>query len=97
MPKKTKKQKMAALQRRQVQIAQVYKPVEVTVQTSDNKEVTQKITQKHSPIDQEDISVRNYFIKDLRKSLFLIGCIIVIEFFFYSATIGNYLSKYLKF
>ena len=49
------------------------------------------------PISAEEEHMKKYFESDLKKSLLLIGAIFALEFFFYFATMSNYLARYLKF
>jgi len=82
MPKKTKKQKIIADYRRKIKL--------LTVTPSDSSfmnRVTNKIVE---PVKVEEIIIRKYFFKDLKKSLVLIGLIITLEIIFYFVSIKNY-------
>ncbi len=48
-------------------------------------------------LSAEELHINKYFEMDLRKSIFIIAAIFALEFFFYFATMNNYLEHYLKF
>ena len=96
MPKKTRKEKMLAQARKQHNIT--YTVSEVTPAKESSSVQSKARTNIISPeLKQEEDQIRSYFIKDLKKSLLIIGCVFALEFFFYFATMSNILSKYLNF
>lgn len=96
MPKKTRKEKIESQKRKEI------KKTSPVLETSPKKEIIReepKISQTPLAINltQEENTIRKYFEHDLRKSLLIIGVIFALEFFFYFATMNNYLGRYLKF
>ena len=97
MPKKTRKQKMLATQRKQF-----HKPTanEILVDKQETiKEKTETVAfiPAKENLSAEELHINKYFEMDLRKSIFIITAIFALEFFFYFATMNNYLDRYLKF
>ena len=97
MPKKTRKEKIRAKHHRHV-----FKTT--SVETESTHTVVEKkslesesITAPTFQLTAEEKSITQYFKTDLRKSLIIIASIFALEFFFYFATMNNYLARYLKF
>lgn len=98
MPKKSKKEKVIAAYHRKYKLL---KETAVAVQKSDKfstldeKKVIIKPPQKiiSSDNNEQDRTIRNFFLSDLKKTLFLIFSIIVLEIGLYFVSINNYFLK----
>lgn len=84
MPKKTRKEKLQSLERKQR-----YSGAPQNEIRQESKTVVSE-SQK-----EEDAHVRKYFIQDFRKSLTLVGLIIAVELAFYYASQAGLLTQYL--
>ena len=94
MPKKTRKEKMLAMQRNQFKRAHE-RVIENELNDTKKIVITEPIKVRQTfteKIDAEEKIIRQYFITDLRKSLLIIGAVFALEFFFYFATMSNYLK-----
>lgn len=96
MPKKTRKEKVIAAYRKKLRLLeQMEKPSipEVTASFAKSAPAEEppsaKIEEKYT-INKEDATLKTFFIKDLKKSLLLIGLIIALEIIIYFGTINNY-------
>jgi hypothetical protein len=95
MPQKTRKEKVAAQERKRYQ----YTILESVPKKSDSVTTTlptekQKISEpvKHLvSLNQEDESIKKYFLQDFKKSLLLIVAVLALEIFLYFARINHIL------
>jgi len=91
MPKKTRKQKIISEKRREEfllhQLTKTNTPVStVKIEEKDKKEI-----QSYEKIaSSQDKGIREYFISDFRKSIFIISLIIALEIVMYFGTINRY-------
>ena len=102
MPKKTKKQKIIAQYRKKIKLLETSKiPTEVKTSqpiiSAPSKKIfeekpSDKVINQESEINNEDNLLTNYFVTDLKKSIWLSFLIIALEIIFYFATIYNYLK-----
>lgn len=88
MPKKTRRDKIVAQERKRLKLLAQVSISEITPVREPLPKIA-KTTVVES-LSQEDISVKNYFFGDLKKSFLLIGCIIALEIVIYFVTINNY-------
>jgi len=79
MPKKTKKQKIIASYRKKIRLVQNNLP-------KNEKPETAK-TQKTANKPEIEIKEKNYFLSDLKKSIFLVVLVIMVEIILYFARI----------
>lgn len=85
MPKKTKKQKLRALERRKVELFQLNTSSSITTMSTATATATPPaLPNRIEPVEQKTIS---YFFSDLKKSFFFIVCIIALEIVLYFARI----------
>lgn len=84
MPKRTRKEKLQSLERKRR-----YSDAPQNELRHETKSVVSESQR------EEDTLVRTYFLHDFRKSLALVGIIVVIELAFYYASQTGLLSKYL--
>ncbi len=99
MPKKTRQEKVLSAQRKKIKLLEqliqtrsvdtVSPASPKNVSASPTPEKSEKILEK-LPVDEKDLALKNFFIKDLKKSLLLIILIITLEIIIYSGTINNY-------
>ena len=97
MPRKTKKAKLAAIQRKHISVKAPAPPQHTTspaLKPIDNPPIEQ--TKNQHLLSAEDQIERHYFFHDLRKSLILVTFVFTLEFLLYYATMNNYL-KIIKF
>jgi hypothetical protein len=82
MPQRSRKEKIAAQQR---------KALRYTVTETAPTPETHKIDVKREKIvvTSEDVETKTYFLKDLRKSLIFIVCIFGLEFFLHFVRISS--------
>ncbi len=93
MPKKTRKEKIMAQNRKQnLTNASVFVKKE---EEADN--ITKQIKYPSVVLTAEENQINKHFLHDLKKSLIIIGFVFALEFFFYFATMSNYLGRYLNF
>lgn len=93
MPRKTKKQKIAALLHKTQRQIMVKEEPSIQVEIPVNEESTKvDIQPKDNTIDSSD-----YFKKDLVKSVAFIVSIISLEILLYFATMNNYFKSILAF
>lgn len=93
MPKKTRKKKILAQQRKvSLNITSINKPIRENITSQNSPEV-----HKISTPSKADTLSQMYFVEDLKKSLRLIGIIIALEIMIYFGTMNNYLSLIFKF
>lgn len=99
MPKKTRKEKVIAAYRKKIKLLeQMEKPSTPGVTTSFAKsepigpieDAPPIIIEEKPIINKEETALKTFFIKDLKKSLLLIGLIIALEIIIYFGTINNY-------
>lgn len=81
MPRKTRREKLAAT---------VHKQAEKTVEPQDQVQPAVKV--KKSPFASDDMT-KEYFLKDLRKSLIIVSVIIFVEFALYFANLSGILTS----
>ncbi len=96
MPKKTRQEKVLAAYRKKLRLLeQMNQPLtpEVVSSSAKNAAIEKpsfvKIEEKPT-IDREETLLKTFFIKDLRKSLLLVGLIIALEIIIYFGTINHY-------
>jgi len=102
MPKKTKRQKIIAQYRKKIKLLETDKipdkvkinqpiisvaPIKIPDEKPSDKIINHELT-----INNEDRLLTNYFVTDLKKSIWLSFLIIALEIIFYFATIYNYLK-----
>ena len=93
MPKKSKKQKIKALQHFQ---SQLLRPKIILPSVS--PVANQKSTDMVIPVqNKQEIITSHYFLKDFKKSIILILGIIALEIFFYFASMRSDWFKLFKF
>lgn len=85
MPKKTRREKQTAHERRLQHLLR-FKERPTTI----------VVTEQKSSTKQVDASISPYFKSEFRKSLLLIGIIIALEIILYYGTINNYFSFGMK-
>lgn len=99
MPKKTRKEKVIAAYRKKLRLLeQMEKPSTPEVVTSFAKgepiepieDASPVRIEEKSTVNKEETALKTFFIKDLKKSLLLIGLIIALEIIIYFGTINNY-------
>lgn len=96
MPKKTRKEKVIAAYRKKLrlleQMGQPTTPEVITysAKSAPIEEPSSLEIEEKSTIDKEETALKTFFIKDLRKSLLLVGLIIALEIIIYFGTINNY-------
>lgn len=84
MPKKTRKEKILSAERKKTRLLQqISQPITPVVISSSPK--IQKPV-----LDETETGMKTFFIKDLKKSLLLVGLIIALEIIIYFGTINNY-------
>lgn len=93
MSKKTKKEKIIAAYRRKMKLLEqkvINEPQEalLTPLTLPVKKITQNRQQP-----EEENKIRQYFLKDLKKSFMVIFLIITLEIIIYYASINKYLIQ----
>lgn len=94
MPKKSKKEKVIAAYHRKIKLINLQTPAVHVEEPLNLKKESKVVLEKKIEIDyQEDKAVRDFFFADLKKTLFLIFSIIVLEFGLYFVSINNYLKK----
>ena len=93
MPKKTRREKILAQQRKRAHIVPQF---------------SEKVIEKTSPIipiaptqtitlREEDVFLKTHFMLDLKKSSILIAIVITLEIVIYFGTMNNYLVQIFKF
>lgn len=102
MSKKTREEKKIAAYRKQVKLLQqLSSPNLSKIQSVKEVPAVKKIPEEKKIEPQpdtriknksEDHSLKEYFIKDFKKSLFIISLIIALEFIVYFASIKDYLK-----
>lgn len=104
MPKKTKKQKIAAQSRHIITIKDTVRSESetsnnppVSLSQEKNHDVVKLSAPKNIPSLKEDQTIKNYFIADAKKSFIFISIIIALEFLIYYASMNLEFLKLLKF
>jgi len=98
MPKKSKKEKIIATYHRKIKLINLQTPVALVEKSSSLKTELEIAPKKNFELDskndyKEDKIIKDFFFTDLKKTLFLIFSIIVLEFGLYFVSINNYLKK----
>lgn len=91
MPKKTKKQKIIAQYRKKIKLLETKADLSPAVKIPNKKQPKEQETIKTTGADDSG-KIADFFIRDLKKSLFLSFAIIALEIILYFATINNYLK-----
>lgn len=105
MPKKTKKQKIAAQSRHIITIKNIEEPISQSLNndsfslknTKSEESVAKVYNLKNNILQKEDEAIKSYFIADCKKSFIFIFFIIALEFFIYYASMNLEFLKLLKF
>lgn len=84
MPKKTKEEKIRAIQHKQTRILQGFSILEPQFSPSS---VHEKPLRSHTTV--HELSSKSYFMSDFKKSIILILGIIALEIFFYFASMRS--------
>lgn len=93
MPKKTRREKMLSAYRKKLKLLeQLNAPVVVEQAVRPEKIPEVKISREKYESNDDEKLIKNFFISDLKKSIFLIGIIIALEIIIYFGTINNYLK-----
>lgn len=97
MPRKTRKEKILASQRKKeppqtLQNEHIHVHIPQSVSTETQTVKTQKKVDT-AVLSQSEQKIRSYFYADLKKSTVLVAGIIALEFFLYFASINHYLPK----
>lgn len=91
MPKKTRREKVLAKERRLKVLQKTQMHVsENSIPAHERMTVESKVAEKVSPSYKVDDRTRTYFISDFKRSLFYISIIIALEIVVYFGTINNY-------
>jgi len=99
MPKKTRKEKALSEQRRKLklleQLSQPLSTVASSIDKTDKaspKELKTDSSELEFTLSEAEMLSKKYFLKDLKKSLLLIGLVIALEIIVYFGTINNYFN-----
>ena len=96
MAKKTKKQKLMAVARRQHSQFVPGAPKISTVQTDVKVEAQAVKNPPFHSITSEEVEIKKYFLKDLKKSLILIAVIIFFEIGLFALRVNGAFSTFLS-
>lgn len=92
MPKKTRREKVLAEQRKRerfLHIQNVVPPENKSIESIPIQIKEAAYQQLKTYLSDEEVVIKSYFFIDLRKSLILISFVIALEFFFYFVSIKN--------
>jgi hypothetical protein len=85
MPKKTKKEKIIAAYRKQLKLLQTKSPGEITGESKKSNDIrvekkdNEIVSEENITPTSEENRTKLAFTADLKKSLFLISCVIALE------------------
>jgi hypothetical protein len=93
MPKKTREEKIVSASRKKLKLLQQLDAPQITFEKPElKKSLTQQVVKEEFRPNEKEITLKTFFIKDLRRSLLLSGLIIALEIIIYFGTINNYLK-----
>ena len=93
MTKKTKKQKILSQKRKEAFLLhQAYKSQEFIKEVKNINDAKPLFNSNKESLSDQDFNIRNFFIHDFKKSIFIIALIIALEIVLYFGTINKYFN-----